>query len=710
MSEELFVGWNKELIEFGEITAVFLTAKGITTLCLVPTSTKQDIKYAKVAHLLYPQFGHSAPMPMVDVALTGDGITRTFGAGNYMHTCSTSQNLKFVKREIQEESACKRVITHLYTENGVSVEHILEWNGKDIYLSCYTKIINNTNGEIQIEALPSFQISGISPFCEDNESENIVISEFLNNWSCECRLRERTAAELCMYDSWSHFGMRGYRIGQKGSMPARGNIPFLAVTDKKYGVVWAAKTDASASWQMEVIHNTNAISLSGGLADFNFGHWRKKIAEGESFTSEKGYITCIKGTLTDACNNLVKTQTQKTFAKSEADFPLIYNEYLGSMGNPDIDKLRELMPAAAEFGAKYFVMDAGWYNPIKGEWENIGDWQPNNQRFPKGLKEYSDEVRKHGMIPGIWYEFEGVSFKSQIAESHPEYLLKLDGKIINHGNRGFFDFRLKEVNDYLAERVINLLKNNKIGYLKVDYNENIGLGNDGCESYGEGLREQIACVGKFYERIKSEVKDIVLEVCSSGGMRHTEYWLNKGDMCSFSDAHFTEDGVPIAIGLHRFIAPRLLQIWGEVNIDHSDDKCVFTMCKAMLGRVCLSGAVNKVSSERKEIIKKAMDFYLSVNKIIALGATELIKDEVNDITKLEEKSFALVKSYDNEKLVYAFFIKASGQSMKFNTDGYIIKQSYGNISYKTKDGELEIINDKSEYAGMIVHLIKEENK
>ena len=44
---------------------------------------------------------------------------------------------------------------------------------------------------------------------------------------------------------------------------------------------------------------------------------------------------------------------------------------------------------------------------------------------------------------------------------------------------------------HLTERVIGLLRAGNFGYIKVDYNENIGIGVDGAESLGEGLRQHL---------------------------------------------------------------------------------------------------------------------------------------------------------------------------------------------------------------------------
>ena len=73
--------------------------------------------------------------------------------------------------------------------------------------------------------------------------------------------------------------------------------------------------------------------------------------------------------------------------------------------------------------------------------------------------------------------------------------------------------------NYLGGKVIKLLKECGFGYLKVDYNDTIGMGCDGPESLGENLRKKVQATQEFFRKIKAEIPEIVIENCSSGGHR-----------------------------------------------------------------------------------------------------------------------------------------------------------------------------------------------
>ena len=61
-------------------------------------------------------------------------------------------------------------------------------------------------------------------------------------------------------------------------------------------------------------------------------------------------------------------------------------------------------------GAKpdYWWIDAGWY-PCGDGWGNVGTWEPDPQRYPKGLREVADRVHAGGMKLVVWFEPERVT-------------------------------------------------------------------------------------------------------------------------------------------------------------------------------------------------------------------------------------------------------------------------------------------------------------
>ena len=551
----------------------------------------------------------------------------------------------------------------------------------------------------------------ISPFERFDDPNDIVIHRLLSNWSGEGKLYSVSAADIAFEASWSGLGVRTMRISQTGTMPARGYLPFISVEDKKNGVCWAAETEAPASWTIEAVFRNNAISVGGGRGDFLSAHWRKTLKTGETEKTNKAYLTVTKGSLENAAARLARHFDDTDEIKDvERDLPVLYNEYCYTWGKPEAKTLEKMLPEIAALGCKYFVIDDGWfYNVYNDKRYVIGDWNVNKEYYPEGLKAFADKVRSYGMIPGVWYEFEGVSEHSDVYRDHPDWLLTRDGKIINNDGRAFLDFRKEEVLNYLREKVIKNLVNCGIGYMKVDYNNNAGFGADGAESYGEAIRQHIDAVLAFFEEIKRSVPSLVLEICSSGGMRHEPRFLSLGDMCSFSDAHENAGGVPVAMNLHRFIPPRKLQIWATIRDDYNADDVKFTVAKAMLGRICFSGDLGNKPQEIIDILKESVSFYEKLKPTIANGDTITIEN-VGISTYLFTKGspYLVRRSADGKKkIVYAFAIDSENHDFSIDCGDYSVLDTF-NAPENTHiaDGKLLFTSGKEKNFGCVILLQK----
>ena len=73
---------------------------------------------------------------------------------------------------------------------------------------------------------------------------------------------------------------------------------------------------------------------------------------------------------------------------------------------------------------------------------------------------------------------------------------------------GAFDFRNPEVIAYLSEKVIDFIKKYRFGYLKIDYNDTIGIGCDGAESLGEGIKAAYSGSARFHQENQIEIPDL----------------------------------------------------------------------------------------------------------------------------------------------------------------------------------------------------------
>lgn len=566
----------------------------------------------------------TVPDSMVQLKLEDDHSSGGFIAGMTMQDSPSVDNLKLVDSSIVDSS--KIVTTFEDTRRPLKVTQHLEATAVEGTLRSWATVTNNGSQPVTLEMLSSFVMSGITPFSENDAPGCLRVHRFRSWWSNEGRLASESLESLQLERSWSGFNLSSERFGQVGTMPVRKFFPFVAIEDTHTGVLWGAQLAWAGSWQMEVTRRGDSVSLSGGLADYEFGHWKKTLQPGETLTTPIAHLACVQGSLSDLTGKLVRLQESllPEAPKSEQTLPVIFNEWCTNWGSPSHDKTIALAKRLQGTGIRYLVIDDGWaVRPPEATMQSNGDWIVETEKFPQGIGAVCKELREMGFIPGIWFEFEVCNPDSK-AWQQSEHLLQRNGKPLRVGARRFWNLNDPWVQNYISEKLIDFLNENQLGYLKVDYNDTIGIGCDHPDSLGEGLRQQVNGIYKTFKRIRESVTDVVIENCSSGGHRLEPSIMALTSMSSFSDAHESWNIPVIARQLHYLMPPRQAQVWAVLYPDDTNERMIYSLTSTLYGRMCLSGPVHDLNDEQMKIIKESVSFYEQIAPIIKSGHSRFL--------------------------------------------------------------------------------------
>lgn len=536
----------------------------------------------------------------VQLKLLQDGFAGGYSAGLTMCGGQSTNELQKVseneKSIVFEDKRNHRVTLHKEAEDGVIFVR-----------TCFE---NNADKPAVLEMLASFSLKGV---------EADTIYRMQSFWSAEGKLKKESIYDLHLERSWCGHGYRVEKFGNTGSMPVRKYFPFLVLENSETGECIGIQLYSPSSWQMELICGRDpGLEVVGGLADRDFGQWKKTVLPGESFTTPKAAIA-FGDSIYDVCDKLVKAQ-KPDISPLDCQMGIMFNEYCTTWGNPTLENIKNICDKLKDKGLQYFVMDSGWYGDSEYWWTCVGDWDINLTKFPGGLKPMADYVRRCGMIPGIWFEFETVGNGSKYYNA-TEHLLKRDGEVLTIGDRRFFDMSDPWVVEYLSEKVIKLLKDCGFGYIKVDYNDTIGMGCDDPDGLGEGLRKYILASQAFFRKLKQEIPELVIENCSSGGHRLEPSMMALASQASFSDAHETTSMPLIAANLHRVIRPDQCQIWAVIRKEDSIARLQYSMINTLLARMCISGDIYDLTDEQWACVDEGMEFYRKAAEIIKNGKT-----------------------------------------------------------------------------------------
>lgn len=559
---------------------------------------------------------------LVQIKVTGDVYDEAYALGNSLRNGETVRRLAFEGQREEEKGGRRIITTWLRDERGYWVAHVLTWKYGTPYVRIFCRFENQGEEAAELEMFESFSLSELSPYLEGDGYEQLKVCRLRSVWSQEGRLEALPLEDLQLEPAWDPHAVRCERYGQAGSMPVNKFFPFVAVKDKKNKVFWGAQLAHPASWQMELYRKDDGLAVSGGLADRDFGHWMKRVEPGEVFTTPEAVVSVCHTDSIDIFTARLTASGQESareLPRSEQELPIIFNEYCTTWGCPSHENIRRILDVIRDKGFTYFVIDCGWYKKAEVPWDiSMGDYEVSRELFPQGLSATVEAIREAGMIPGIWFEIETVG-RAAKAYQETDHLLKRDGRVLTTYFRRFWDMTDPWVLDYLENRVIKTLNQYGFGYMKVDYNETIGIGCDGAESLGEGLRRNMEAAAAFLEKVKSQVPGIVLENCASGGHRLEPGMMARTSMASFSDAHECVEIPIIAANLHRCILPRQSQIWAVIRTKDSLKRIVYSVANTFLGRMCISGDVTELSPEQWTVLEEGMDFYRKIAPIIKEG-------------------------------------------------------------------------------------------
>lgn len=616
---------------------------GSMELVLLPADAAYEVSYREKPY----------PDSLVQVKLAGDAYAGGYAGGRTMRQSASVMDLIFEGQEVKAcdaagqetgdsrpvpagaeikgESGGAVICTAFSDKRGYRYHHYLVWKeGKKSLLS-YTAFENASGASADLEMLSSFSLSGISPFAGADESGLLKLHRIRSVWSMEGRAESQLLEDLQLEPSWGGHAVRCERFGQIGSMPVNGYFPYAVMEDTKSDIFWGAMIMHNASWQMEVYRRGDDAALSGGLADYDFGHWQKRVAPGETFATPTAILSVCRGGGIEAVSQRMTAALYESVERgpeSEQELPLIFNEYCTTWGEPSHENICGILEAVKDKGFSYFVIDCGWYKQEGIPWDvAMGDYQVSGKLFPEGLEKTVKAINDHGMKAGIWFEIDNVGEK---AESYQDtaHLLTRNGAPLTTSMRRFWDMRQEWVQTYLEERVIGTLEKYGFSYMKMDYNDTIGVGCDGAESLGEGLRQNMEASLAFIRKVKERIPDIILENCSSGGHKLEPLMMSECSMASFSDAHECEEIPIIAAALHRVILPRQSQIWAVIRESDSLKRIAYSIANTFLGRMCLSGDVTKLTDAQWDVIDRGIAFYKKAAPVIKDGYSRLYGPKV----------------------------------------------------------------------------------
>ncbi|HOO27313.1 MAG TPA: alpha-galactosidase, partial [Lachnospiraceae bacterium] len=179
------------------------------------------------------------------------------------------------------------------------------------------------------------------------------------------------------------------------------------------------------------------------------------------------------------------------------------------------------------------------------------------------------------------------------------------------------DFRNPEVIAYVNGVMDRIITDYGVGYIKMDYNIEPGIGTElYADSVGDGMlgheRAYIAWLKSIFEKYP----DLIIENCSSGGLRMDYAMLSQYSIQSTSDQEYYDRYATISANAPAGLTPEQAAVWSYPMREGDKEEVVFNMVNAMLLRIHQSGHLAELSDERKALVKEGLDYYKTIRNSI----------------------------------------------------------------------------------------------
>ncbi len=345
-----------------------------------------------------------------------------------------------------------------------------------------------------------------------------------------------------------------------------------------------------------------------------------KLSAKETFSTPHMVLAYSSSGAGQVSRNLHDWSRKYALAHGDHERPIVLNSWEGAYFNFNEQTILDMIDKSADLGVEMFVLDDGWFGnkyPRNDDNAGLGDWQFNRQKLPNGIGKLAEYAVSKGMKFGIWIEPEMVNPNSELAQKHPEWIVK-SGKrdILPMRNQWLLDLTNPKVQDFVVKTFDDVIAlSPHITYIKWDANrhvDNVGSEYLPADKQSHFWYEYTAGLYSTYERIRAKHPDVMIQLCSSGGGRldygalkyHDEFWT--------SDNTNALDRVYIQYATSLFFPASAMSAHVSTSPNHQTGMRLplkFRFDVAMSGRLGFEFILNDLKEDELDFSRRAVKLY-----------------------------------------------------------------------------------------------------
>lgn len=333
--------------------------------------------------------------------------------------------------------------------------------------------------------------------------------------------------------------------------------------------------------------NWHIHAMAGGLVTAGISPWQffVELAPGESVTAPSVVLT-IAPTLDAAAVALQRAVAADWLPRTPFTdaVPVEWNHWW-PYEDQEVDEqvIAENARVAAAVGIEVATVDAGWFgaaDPTSYWQEQRGDWASvNTARFPSGLAALGQSIRDAGVLPGMWIEAEAVGAHSLLRAARPEAMAhSVEARRADPSYRvqtesldpddptflGYVCLGSPAGREHVLASMSTLISTTGARWIKLDFNIDPDAGctrTDHGHGAGDGLLRHYEGLYAVLDAVRERHPDIMLESCSSGGLRIDLGLARHVHGFFLSDPDYTEHHLQVLWGVRHLLPPIGILHW-----------------------------------------------------------------------------------------------------------------------------------------------------
>lgn len=286
--------------------------------------------------------------------------------------------------------------------------------------------------------------------------------------------------------------------------------------DENYGEVIAGALAWSGNFRLNFeVDEFDVLNILAGANPYASEY---TLGKGASLTTPEMIYTYSFHGAGGASRNLHDWARNYGVWQGHKRVPTLLNSWEGAYFTFDAEVLTGMIDDAAAMGLEMFVLDDGWFGgkyPRNAADAALGDWQVNTDKLPEGIDHIASYAHDKGLKFGIWIEPEMVNPRSELAEKHPDRVVRVLGREVPETRKQWLlDLSNPAVQDFVFGVFDSTLSlSGKIDYIKWDANRHAESVGSAYLSADRQSHFWIDYAQGFYtvlERIRAKYPDVLI--------------------------------------------------------------------------------------------------------------------------------------------------------------------------------------------------------